>query len=148
LACEVGLVYDTHKLLQIYPISHAPSTTFLGGWCGQTEAKQAQKSQATGSGVRVRAATEEVSQPQKTRAAAQRVDSILPGESREGNMKGQMDTYFVQVFESASESNAGIRIIGTKCFYNIEDVFEYIRSLEDKSEKYSVYGAVCLLDRS
>ena len=63
-------------------------------------------------------------------------------------MKGQIDTYFVQVFEPASESNTGIQITKIRCFYNVEDLFGYISSLEAAHEKYSVYGAVCLLDRS
>ena len=63
-------------------------------------------------------------------------------------MKGQIDTYFVQVFEPASERNIGIQITKIRCFHNVEDLFGYIKSLEAAYEKYSVYGAVCLLDRS
>ena len=63
-------------------------------------------------------------------------------------MKGQIDTYYVQVFEPASERNIGIQITKIRCFYNVEDLFGYISSLTAAHEKYSVWGAVCLLDRS
>lgn len=63
-------------------------------------------------------------------------------------MKGEMDTYFTEVFDKDCISKDGTAPGTFTQFYNIEDLFRQIRRLENDDRKYVVYGAIYLLDRS